>query len=68
MLKRFYNLSDEQAEFHKFLDDLGLFVNEGKIVNASFVVVPRQRNKKEEHVERDRKFMKDVYITFIQIS
>jgi IS5 family transposase len=97
LLKRFYNLSDEQAEyqindrlsfkeflglksgdkvpdsrtiwlfqenliqknleeklfalFHKFLDDLGLFVNEGKIVDASFVEVPRQRNKKEENAK-----------------
>ena len=95
LLKRFYNLSDEQAEyqindrlsfkeflglksgdrvpdsrtiwlyqenliqrnleeklfahFHKYLDDLGLFVNEGKILDASFVEVPRQRNKKEEN-------------------
>jgi len=97
LLKRFYNLSDEQAEyqindrlsfkdflglksgdkvpdsrtiwlfqenliqknleeklfalFHKFLDDLGLFVNAGKIVDASFVEVPRQRNKKEENAK-----------------
>jgi IS5 family transposase len=28
---------------------LGLFVNEGKIVDASFVEVPRQRNNKEEN-------------------
>jgi len=95
LLKRFYNLSDEQAEyqindrlsfkeflglssgdripdsrtiwlfqenmiqknleeklfeqFRQYLDDLGLFVNEGKIVDASFVEVPRQRNKKEEN-------------------
>jgi len=97
LLKRFYNLSDEQAEyqindrlsfkeflglssgdrvpdsrtiwlfqenlvkknleeklfdqFRKYLDDLGLYVNEGKIVDASFVEVPRQRNKKEENAE-----------------
>jgi len=97
LLKRFYNLSDEQAEyqindrlsfkeflglssgdripdsrtiwlfqdnliqknleeklfglFHKYLDDLGLFVNEGKIVDASFVEVPRQRNSKEENAK-----------------
>jgi transposase len=97
LLKRFYNLSDEQAEyqindrlsfkeflglssgdripdsrtiwlfqdnllqknletklfhqFHKYLDDLGLFVNEGKIVDASFVEVPRQRNSKEENAQ-----------------
>jgi IS5 family transposase len=95
LLKRFYNLSDEQAEyqindrlsfkeflglqsgdrvpdsrtiwlfqenliqknleekifdqFHQYLDDLGLFVNEGKIIDASFVEVPRQRNKREEN-------------------
>jgi IS5 family transposase len=95
LLKRFYNLSDEQAEyqindrlsfkeflglssgdrvpdsrtiwvfqenliqknleevlfsqFHKYLDGLGLFVNEGKIVDASFVSVPKQRNTKEEN-------------------
>ena len=95
LLKRFYNLSDEQAEyqitdrlsfreflglssgdripdarsiwlfqdtliqknleetlfeqFHKYLDHLGLFVNEGKIIDASFVEVPRQRNRKEEN-------------------
>jgi transposase len=91
LLKRFYNLSDEQAEyqindrlsfreflglssgdrvpdartiwlfqdnllrkqleeklfdcFHTCLDEKGLFVNEGKIVDASFVEVPRQRNR-----------------------
>ena len=95
LLKRFYNMSDEQAEyqindrlsfkeflglssgdrvpdarsiwlfqdtliqknlevilfeqFHSYLDDLGMFVNEGKIIDASFVEVPRQRNKKEEN-------------------
>jgi IS5 family transposase len=95
LLKRFYNLSDEQAEyqindrlsfkeflglssgdrvpdsrtiwlfqenlnknnleeklfahFRHYLHDLGLYVNEGKIVDASFVEVPRQRNKKEEN-------------------
>ena len=37
------------AQFHQYLHDLGLFVNEGKIVDASFVEVPRQRNKKEEN-------------------
>jgi IS5 family transposase len=95
LLKRFYNLSDEQIEyqindrlsfkeflglssgdrvpdarsiwlfqntlieknleetlfnqFYSYLDALGLFVNEGKIIDASFVEVPRQRNKKEEN-------------------
>ena len=97
LLKRFYNLSDEQAEyqindrlsfkeflglssgdrvpdartiwlfqdnliqknleatffehFHRYLDNSGLFVNEGKIIDASFVEVPRQRNKKEENAK-----------------
>jgi IS5 family transposase len=95
LLKRFYNLSDEQAEyqindrlsfreflglsggdrvpdarsiwlfqdnlirkdldenlfeqFHGYLDRLGLYVNEGKIIDASFVEVPRQRNGKEDN-------------------
>jgi len=97
LLKRFYNLSDEQAEyqindrlsfreflglssgdrvpdartiwlfqdtliqknleetlfeqFRRHLDNLGLFVNEGKIIDASFVEVPRQRNNKEENAK-----------------
>ena len=95
LLKRFYNLSDDQAEyqindrlsfrdflglssgdrvpdartiwvfqeklirqkleeklfdcFHTCLDEQGLFVNEGKIIDASFVEVPRQRNRREEN-------------------
>jgi IS5 family transposase len=95
LLKRFYNLSDEQAEyqitdrlsfkeflglssgdripdsrtiwlfqdkmlqqnleeslfdqFRQYLCNLGLLVNEGKIVDASFVEVPRQRNNREEN-------------------
>ena len=36
-------------QFHGYLDNLGLFVNEGKIIDASFVEVPRQRNRKEEN-------------------
>jgi IS5 family transposase len=35
--------------FNQHLDGLGLFVNEGKIVDASFVEVPRQRNTREEN-------------------
>jgi len=95
MIKRFYNLSDEQAEyqindrlsfkeflglssgdkvpdartiwlfqnnlvekglekrlfarFHNYLVSIGLFFNSGKIVDATFAEVPRQRNKKEEN-------------------
>ena len=44
------NLEEKLFEqFRKYLHDLGLYVNEGKIVDASFVEVPRQRNKKEEN-------------------
>jgi transposase len=35
------------AQFHNYLDNLGLYVNEGKIIDASFVEVPRQRNTRE---------------------
>jgi len=37
------------SKFHQYLETLGLYVNEGKIVDASFVEVPRQRNRKEEN-------------------
>jgi len=37
------------ALFLKELDKLGLIVNEGKIIDASFVEIPRQRNRKEEN-------------------
>lgn len=33
------------------LEGLGLIVNEGKIIDASFVEVPRQRNKREDNKE-----------------
>lgn len=36
-------------EFHDLLDSKGLIFNEGKIIDASFVVAPRQRNTKEEN-------------------
>jgi IS5 family transposase len=95
LLQRYYNLSDEQAEyqivdrmsfknflgfssgdkvpdartiwlfkenltqkgvvedlfeqFSGYLDSLGLFVNQGQMIDASFVEVPRQRNTKEEN-------------------
>ncbi len=35
--------------FNGYLDSLGLIVNEGKIVDASFVIAPRQRNTREEN-------------------
>ena len=36
-------------QFNKYLDETGIVVNEGSIVDASFVDVPRQRNSKEEN-------------------
>jgi IS5 family transposase len=35
--------------FNETLDAAGIFANEGKIVDASFVEVPRQRNTREEN-------------------
>lgn len=95
ILQRYYNLSDEQAEFQindrmsfmrfldltiaddipdsrtvwkfreqitdlglveqlfdlflKELEQLGLIVNEGKIIDASFIEVPKQRNSKSDN-------------------
>lgn len=34
-------------EFREFLSVQGLIMNEGKIIDASFTVAPRQRNTKE---------------------
>jgi IS5 family transposase len=42
-------VEDLFALFLRELDRLGLIVNEGKIIDASFVEVPRQRNSKEEN-------------------
>ena len=36
-------------QFYAHLQSLGLIVNEGKIIDASFVVSPRQRNTREEN-------------------
>lgn len=41
--------ADLFARFHQRLDALGLIVNQGKMVDASFVEVPRQRNTREEN-------------------
>jgi len=35
--------------FHEQLEKLGLIVNEGKIIDVSFVEVPRQHNSREEN-------------------
>lgn len=36
-------------DFNKVLESKGLIVNEGKIIDASFVEVPKQRNTREEN-------------------
>jgi len=38
-------------KFHAHLNTLGVILNEGKIVDASFVEVPKQRNTKEENAK-----------------
>ena len=43
LIKELFNL------FGRELNRLGLIVNEGKIVDASFVEVPRQRNNREDN-------------------
>jgi IS5 family transposase len=42
-------VDDLFALFLSELDKLGLIVNEGKIIDASFVEAPRQRNSREEN-------------------
>lgn len=37
------------SDFRKFLDEKGLSFNEGKIIDATFVEAPKQRNTKEEN-------------------
>lgn len=36
-------------QFNKYLEEIGTVVNEGSIVDAGFVDVPRQRNSREEN-------------------
>lgn len=45
VIERLFNL------FLESLNDLGLIVNAGKIVDATFVEVPKQRNSREENKE-----------------
>jgi len=37
------------AQFNDYLDSKGLIMNEGKMIDASFTVAPRQRNTREEN-------------------
>lgn len=39
------------SEFIKFLEDKNLIFNEGKLVDASFTIAPRQRNTREENTK-----------------
>lgn len=39
------------AEFIKFLEGKNLIFNEGKLVDASFTIAPRQRNTREENAK-----------------
>lgn len=36
-------------EFRNYLEEKGLIMNEGKMIDASFTVAPRQRNNREEN-------------------
>jgi IS5 family transposase len=38
-------------QFRNELNNKGLYINEGKIIDASFVEVPRQRNMKDENLQ-----------------
>ena len=43
-------LSEELFElFHSYLEQKGMILNEGKMVDASFTIAPRQRNTREEN-------------------
>jgi IS5 family transposase len=48
-LHKVINFEMFRSELEERILNLGLLVNEGKIVDASFVEVPRQRNTKEEN-------------------
>jgi IS5 family transposase len=37
------------SEFHSFMESKGLQFNEGRIIDASFVIAPRQRNTRDEN-------------------
>ena len=42
-------VEDIFLQFTKYLESIGLIINEGKMVDASFTVAPRQRNTREEN-------------------
>jgi len=42
-------VEDIFAQFGQYLESKGLIINEGKMVDASFTIAPRQRNTREEN-------------------
>lgn len=42
------------VQFNRLLDQQGIFANEGRMVDASFVEAPRQRNTREENKQVSR--------------
>lgn len=49
-------------QFIKFLEDNNLIFNEGKLVDASFTIAPRQRNTREENEKIKKGEGKDLWI------
>jgi IS5 family transposase len=44
-------VEDIFADFSSFLEAKGVIINEGKIIDASFTIAPRQRNTREENAQ-----------------
>lgn len=49
------------SQFVKFLEDNNLIFNEGKLVDASFTIAPRQRNTREENEKIKKGEGKDLW-------
>ena len=49
LMEKLTKLGDPLQKLNETLDAAGLFANEGKMVDASFVETPRQRNTREEN-------------------
>lgn len=48
------------TEFRNYLEGKGLIMNEGKMIDASFTVAPRQRNTREELSEAKSRMQKNI--------
>ena len=44
-------VEDLYEQFRDFLESLGLIINEGQMIDASFTIAPRQRNTREENTK-----------------